>query len=163
MSSSRLFQLASKAALSQPSLASNTMMRMNHRLTTTSSTRCFSQHVRAQVSKEERKALRAARRERAAQILQAQQQQGGAAASSSSSAGSSSSTIFANKYTWYAAVGIPSALLIWGFSDENSPPAKVAEFIGLTGLIHSFSEDFAKPTYDKLLPDWSQVRMVYLQ
>jgi hypothetical protein len=44
-------------------------------------------------------------------------------------------------------------------NDENSPPAKFSELIGLSRLIRNFSEDFAKPSHDKLLPDWSQVRV----
>jgi hypothetical protein len=68
----------------------------------------------------------------------------------------------ASKWIWYAAVGVPSALLIWGLSDENSPPAKFTEMIGLTGFIHSFTDEIAKPSHEKLLPDWSQVSVAYL-
>jgi hypothetical protein len=30
--------------------------------------------------------------------------------------------------------------------------------IGLTGLIRGYADHLAKPSFDKLLPDWSQVR-----
>jgi hypothetical protein len=69
----------------------------------------------------------------------------------------------ASKWVWYAAVGVPTALLIWGLSDENSPPAKFTEMIGLTGFIHSFTDEIAKPSHEKLLPDWSQVSVAYLE
>ena len=41
--------------------------------------------------------------------------------------------------------------------DPDSPPAKFSELIGLTGLIKSFTDEIAKPSHEKLLPDWSQV------
>lgn len=112
--------------------------------------------VRKQISRQERAALRASRRERAAQLLQ--QQQAGAAAASASSGSVATRRFMASRWIWYAAVGVPSALLVWGFSDENSPPAKFSEMIGLTGFIRSYTDEIAKPSHDKLLPDWSQVR-----
>jgi hypothetical protein len=113
--------------------------------------------VRQEISSQERAALRAARRERAAQHLQNQQKEAGDAAASS--AGSIATNRFlASRWIWYAAVGVPSALLVWGFSDENSPPAKLSEMIGLTGLVRGYTDEIAKPSHDKLLPDWSQVR-----
>lgn len=108
--------------------------------------------VRKEISKAERAALRAARRERAAEVLQAQS--GDAAVSAGSSA---TNKMMASRWIWYAALGVPSIILVWGFSDENSPPAKLSDMIGLTGLVQSYTEEIAKPAHDKLLPDWSQV------
>lgn len=116
--------------------------------------------VRKQISAQERAALRATRRERAAQLLQ-QQQKEGAAATSATSGAVATRRFMASRWIWYAAVGVPSALLAWGFSDENSPPAKLSETIGLTGLIRSYTDEIAKPSHDKLLPDWSQVSDFY--
>eukprot|EP00980_Cylindrotheca_fusiformis_P015464 scaffold4347_cov117-Cylindrotheca_fusiformis.AAC.8 len=112
--------------------------------------RCLSQAVRRNVSKEERVALRAARRERANKFLQ--EQTGVDAASSGAS-----KRILASKWSIYAAVGIPSALLAWGISDTNSPPAQFSRMIGLTGVIESLSDEYVKPAHEKLLPDWSQM------
>jgi hypothetical protein len=55
-------------------------------------------------------------------------------------------------------VGVPSAILIWGFSDENSPPAQFSRMVGLTDFIGRYTEEIARPSHTKLLPDWSQVR-----
>ena len=113
--------------------------------------------VRRQVSKEERVALRAARRERAAQMLQqgAATSEGGNAVASAATVGGKQ--MLSSRWIWYLGMGIPSVLLVWGLNDENSPPAKVSEFIGLTALITSYTDQIAKPTHEKLLPDWSQV------
>jgi len=51
-------------------------------------------------------------------------------------------------------LGIPTILLSWGIADEDSPPAQVAKMVGLTGLIENFSDQFAKPHKEKLLPNW---------
>lgn len=110
------------------------------------------------VTKEERIVLRAARKERAAQVLQKAKGIEGEAAAASSSSSSSANSFLSSKYMWYASVGVPSALLIWGFSDPNSPPAKFCKMIGLTGFVESYTNEIAKPSHDKLLPDWSQVR-----
>lgn len=114
--------------------------------------------IRKSVTKEEREALRRARKEQAAKTLQSQG--GGEGASQGSSASSAVSLSTKSRWVWYVGVGVPTALLIWGVKDENSPPAKFSEMIGLTQLIRNFSEDFAKPSHDKLLPDWSQVTMI---
>jgi len=112
--------------------------------------RFFSEQVaRRQVSKEERAALRAARRERAAQALKE--------LDGTPSTEARTNRILMSKWVWYAGLGVPSALLVWGISDENSPPAKFSEIIGLTGLINSVSEKYKKPSHDKLIPDWSQM------
>lgn len=66
--------------------------------------------------------------------------------------------LMAGKYIWYAAVGVPTALLIWGFGDPDSPPARLSRWTGLTGFVRSYTDEIAKPSHDKLLPDWSQVR-----
>eukprot|EP00529_Nitzschia_sp_RCC80_P021548 CAMPEP_0113498192 /NCGR_PEP_ID=MMETSP0014_2-20120614/31026_1 /TAXON_ID=2857 /ORGANISM="Nitzschia sp." /LENGTH=415 /DNA_ID=CAMNT_0000392169 /DNA_START=171 /DNA_END=1414 /DNA_ORIENTATION=+ /assembly_acc=CAM_ASM_000159 len=105
------------------------------------------------LSKKERTALRAARRERATQVIAEAK---GETASASSSSSSSPSSINA-KYIWYASVFVPSALLVWGFSDPNSPPAKLCDLLGITGLVSSYTDEIAKPSHDKLLPDWSQM------
>jgi hypothetical protein len=114
--------------------------------------------IRHTVSKEQRVQLRAARRERAAQTMQElQAKEGGQSiASSSASKGSTTGQRFASRWIWYLGFGIPSALLVWGLNDENSPPAKLSELIGLTSLITSFTDQIAKPAHEKLLPDWSQ-------
>lgn len=113
--------------------------------------------VRKAITKEERAALRAARRERAAEVLQAQ---AGDTAVSTGSA--TTNKLMASRWIWYASVALPSAILVWGFTDENSPPAKFSEMIGLTGLIQSYTDEIAKPSHDKLLPDWSQVSYQFL-
>lgn len=118
--------------------------------------------IRKIVSPQEREALRLARRERAARVLE---QQGMGEAAASGSVGSSSGGLLSPKHSrwvWYIGIGVPCGLLGWGVGDENSPPAKLSEMIGLTALIQSFSEDFAKPSHEKLLPDWSQASFVWL-
>jgi hypothetical protein len=54
-------------------------------------------------------------------------------------------------------VGLPTALMAWGIADEESPPARLSKLIGLTGQIESWAEGFAKPSREKLLPDWQFV------
>ncbi len=101
------------------------------------------------VTAQERIALRAARKERAAKLL--------GAAGDGASGATGGRGIVGNQYFWYASVIIPSGILVWGFRDENSPPAKFAEMIGLTGFLQTYIDDIAKPSHEKLLPDWSQV------
>jgi len=107
------------------------------------------------VTQKERAALRAARKERAAQLLK--KSKGGEGESAGASSTSSKAAIFSNKYFWYASVCVPSALLIWGFSDSDSPPAKFCDLIGLSGFVQKYTDQIAKPSYEKLLPDWSQM------
>jgi hypothetical protein len=125
-------------------------------------------HPRTPVPKAERTTLRASRKERAAQFMQQQAKGGnieGDAASTAAGAAVAASTkteaaargLMSSKYIWYASIGIPTALLVWGFSDSNSPPAKLSKWIGLTGFIQQYTDEIAKPSHDKLLPDWSQV------
>jgi len=119
------------------------------------SSRHFAEVVaRKQVSKEERAILRAARRERAAAVLQ--QSSPGAETAVGAAAGAHKQ-ILASRWIWYGGLGIPVALLAWGMTDENSPPAKLAEAIGLTAYLQEWSDEYAKPVHDKLLPDWSQM------
>ena len=122
--------------------------------------RYFSEAViapRNQVSKEQRAALRAARREQAATVLQQQQSGVGGGDAASSAASGVSKQIMASKWVWYLGLGIPVGLLVWGFTDENSPPAKLADAIGLTQYLQGLSDEYAKPVHDKFLPDWSQM------
>ena len=111
------------------------------------------------LSKQERTALRAARRERATQVIAEAKGETASTGSATSGTSSSPSSIH-SKYIWYASVFVPSALLVWGFSDPNSPPAKLCDLLGITGLVSSYTDEIAKPSHDKLLPDWSQVRCV---
>lgn len=116
--------------------------------------------VRRTVTPQERAVLRAERKERATQVLQQQQQQGGeavTATSASSSTGGSRTSLKFSRWMWYAGVGLPSALLIWGLNDTNSPPAKLSQITGFSRFISSFTDQIAKPSHDKLLPDWSQM------
>ena len=92
------------------------------------------------------------------QQQQQQQQQAGSAAAAAAAGGTSSSkkassNLNWSRYVWYLGVAIPTGLIVWGFNDPNSPPAQLAQFMGITKLITEIS----KPTYDKLLPDWSQI------
>ena len=109
------------------------------------------------VTAQQRIALRAARKERAAKFLN--EGGGGSGAAGGAGAGSSQGRRFVgNKYFWYATFIVPSGILVWGLSDSNSPPAKFCELIGLTGFLAPYFDDIAKPSHEKLLPDWSQVR-----
>jgi hypothetical protein len=107
------------------------------------------------VTARERMVLRAARKERAAKFLSQGSSEGGA------STGRRSRGFVANKYFWYATFIVPSGILVWGLSDENSLPAQFSEFIGLTGFLKTYIDDIAKPSHEKLLPDWSQVRCMF--
>jgi len=108
------------------------------------------------VTAQERIALRAARKERAAKFLSRGEGSSGGAGGSGSAGGSKRGFV-ANKYFWYASFVVPSGILVWGLSDSNSPPAKLCELIGLTKFIEEFVDDIAKPSHEKLLPDWSQM------
>jgi hypothetical protein len=115
--------------------------------------------VRRKVSLEERTKLRAARKERATRILQQSQ---GTASSSASTGGANKSSArltLLSRYMWQVGLGVPTLLLVWGISDEKSPPAKFAEMIGLTDFIDDVMEQFSKPAHNKLLPDWNTVRI----
>lgn len=103
------------------------------------------------VTAQERTALREARKERAAKFLDKAVEGG------SSGAAGGKRGFVANKYFWYASFIVPTGILVWGLRDESSPPAKFAELIGLTGFLQTYIDDIAKPSHDKLLPDWSQM------
>ncbi|KAL3797196.1 hypothetical protein ACHAW5_006058 [Stephanodiscus triporus] len=128
--------------------------------------------VRREVTKAERAAMRAARKERAnafiggggmgpATSAGAGEAVGGESAATAAAVGrahkSSSSasgpTFDAARLGWYAAVVIPTAFIGWGIVDEDSPPARLSRMVGLTGMI----EEYAKPARTKLLPDWNQI------
>jgi hypothetical protein len=149
MSASRLIVSSAASSASNLWASSANLSRFQ-----SASSRCFSQAVRQTVSKEERVALRAARRERANKLIYEQTGVEGSADAASSGA---TKRIMASKWSIYAAVGVPSALLAWGVSDANSPPAQFSRLIGLSGLIESLSDEYVKPAHNKLLPDWSQV------
>jgi hypothetical protein len=142
------------------SALSSCTLRHVHKKTTTAINNTFSRRfsdatslVRPQqpVTATERIALRAARKERAAKMLN----QGGGEGGSGGAGGVSRG---ASKYFWYATFIVPSGILVWGLRDEDSPPAKLAELIGLTGFLQTYIDDIAKPSHEKLLPDWSQAR-----
>lgn len=119
--------------------------------------------VRQAVTREERAARRAARKERANAIISSigasegaavEGQIKSAAAASKQQRASASSPMFdATRVGWYAAVLIPTAAIGWGIVDDESPPAKLSRFVGLTAKI----DEFSKPTRTKLLPDWNQI------
>ena len=152
MASNRfLFAISSSARQHQQQVFSSTCKKTN-----TNYLRRFSDAVvrpQQPVTAQERVALRATRKERAAKFLS----KGGEGGSGAGGAGSSRGFV-ANKYFWYATFIVPSGILVWGLSDSNSPPAKFCELIGLTGFLETYIDDIAKPSHEKLLPDWSQVR-----
>mmetsp|Transcript_33362 Transcript_33362/g.44233 ORF Transcript_33362/g.44233 Transcript_33362/m.44233 type:complete len:465 (-) Transcript_33362:351-1745(-) len=127
--------------------------------------RCFSSSpliLRKTVSPSERAALRAARKEKAARVLQsvggnASKEGAAAAATSSASAASPMVKFDVTRLTWYIGLGLPTLLIGWGIYDDESPPAKFADMIGLKGLIGSITEEYARPMNNKLLPDWNQI------
>jgi import inner membrane translocase subunit TIM50 len=116
--------------------------------------------ARSGVTTTERATLRAARKERATEVLSGAQQAStaGAEAGASNSA-TSKATISAHnvKYYWYVGLGVPTFLLGWGIYDPTSPPAKLAKAVGLTGYVHTVSDEFARPAHAKLLPDWTDM------
>jgi hypothetical protein len=110
----------------------------------------------------ERATLRAARKERATKFM-ADQQVTTTSGANVASAGASRTTrtnLATSHLLWYLSIGIPAGLLIWGFNDEDSPPAKFCRMTGITAFIRSYTDEISKPVYDKLLPDWSQVRSI---
>mmetsp|Transcript_18920 Transcript_18920/g.28016 ORF Transcript_18920/g.28016 Transcript_18920/m.28016 type:complete len:419 (-) Transcript_18920:20-1276(-) len=106
--------------------------------------------IRRKVSLEERAALRAARKKRSQNIVQ------GDKASSSDSAGNALSA-GRIKWVWYMSVILPTGIFAWAYNDENSPPAKLSKWIGLTGFITHYTDEISKPSHEKLLPDWNQM------
>ena len=65
-------------------------------------------------------------------------------------------------WLYVGGLGIPTALVVWGWNDKDSPPAQLAKAIGLSKLVNNFAYELSKPSHDKLLPDWSQVRLAML-
>ena len=112
------------------------------------------------VTKDERAKLRAQRKQRAAQLQQQQQAQGEGAASTTAAGtgGGGQRSLRMSRWMWYAGVSVPAVVLAWGISDPDSPPAQFADMIGLKSVIDKIADDYQKPSHEKLLPDWSQVR-----
>lgn len=104
---------------------------------------------RKKVFKEERTAQRQARREQAVQSME-----GSANTSSKAAPAVPAKKPIDSRIAFGLGVGVPTALLAWGIADEESPPAQFAKMIGLTGLIEGYGDTFARPSRDKLLPDW---------
>ena len=121
--------------------------------------------VRRTVTPDERAALRAARKARTSPSSNQAPRSGDGGQSSNAAQPSTIAQISASraKYVWYLGLIVPTGLLAWGYNDENSPPAKFSEMIGLTGIVESFAEEFAKPAHEKLLPDWNQVRIISIR
>jgi hypothetical protein len=111
------------------------------------------------ISMQERMALRASRKERAAKFLESHGGVEGTSTSATTTSGSAQRRILSSRYVWYLGLGVPTAIITWGLVDENSPPALFSKYIGLTSFIHSYTDEIAKPAHEKLLPDWSQVRV----
>ncbi len=114
--------------------------------------------TRQAVTKEERAAKRAARKERANAFISmgtGGHAEGKAGQSAAATVGvhASGPMFDVTRFGWYAAVLIPTALIGWGIIDDESPLAKLSKMIGLTDKI----EEFAKPARTKLLPDWNQI------
>mmetsp|Transcript_20987 Transcript_20987/g.39681 ORF Transcript_20987/g.39681 Transcript_20987/m.39681 type:complete len:450 (-) Transcript_20987:247-1596(-) len=118
--------------------------------------------VRQAVTKEERAARRAVRKERANAFMYGMSAAEGTAEGATAAAGnqaqkataSSSGPMFdATRLGWYAAVLIPTGFIGWGIVDSESPAAKLSRMIGLADKI----EEFSKPARVKLLPDWNTI------
>jgi hypothetical protein len=144
-------------------IASSTLLRWAGRSQLYRSSRRFSDAasppVRRSVSMEERAAHRAARKERSQKLLaQARGAPAEGEAATSTGASLPGASILSTRWVWYLGVAVPVGVLVWGYNDQKSPPAKFSRAIGLTDLLSSWTEDFAKPAHDKLLPDWDQVR-----
>lgn len=115
--------------------------------------------VRKSVSMEERAANRAARKERASKFLA--QARGTPLQDGSASIPAAGRSMLASRWVWYAGVAVPAGLIFWGYNDENSPPSRFSEAIGLTDWISGWTDQFAQPSHEKLLPDWSQVSVCF--
>eukprot|EP00985_Skeletonema_marinoi_P026391 scaffold20447_cov88-Skeletonema_marinoi.AAC.4 len=92
--------------------------------------------VRQAVTKEERAARRAARKEQASAVIS---NKGAVSGEAAKSAGPS---FDASRMGWYAAVIIPTALIGWGIVDDDSPLAQLSRMVGLTDAI----EEYAVPS-----------------
>lgn len=103
------------------------------------------------ITLQQRAALRQARKQQASRVLEEQ----------TGTTKNRSSSVTMSRYMWYVGLAVPTVLLVWGIGDPDSPPAKVSKMIGLTGFIDSYTESIAKPSHEKLLPDWSQVLILF--
>ena len=112
--------------------------------------------VRKSVSMEERAANRAARKERASKFL-AQARGDSVTQMALPPFPAAGRSVLASRWVWYAGVAVPAGLIFWGYNDENSPPARFSDAIGMTDWISGWTDQFAQPSHEKLLPDWSQV------
>jgi len=45
----------------------------------------------------------------------------------------------------------------WGIYDDESPPAQLVRMVGLSDKIEGFADEFARPSREKLIPDWNQL------
>lgn len=158
----RLAGLVVNASKSHCKYTNNIRNNVRHESTTPASA-----PVRQAVTKEERVAKRAARKERANAVMSSVgaaeggtvggQSESAAAAvgnqAQKASASASGPMFDATRLGWYAAVLIPTAFIGWGIADDESPLAKLSRKVGLTDKI----EEFHKPARTKLLPDWNQI------
>mmetsp|Transcript_18695 Transcript_18695/g.24280 ORF Transcript_18695/g.24280 Transcript_18695/m.24280 type:complete len:422 (+) Transcript_18695:196-1461(+) len=113
---------------------------------------------RGNVTKEQRAALRAARKEKA-QAFRKDQDGSSAAEGSGGFGGKQKMTPISGsnaKLLWYAGAGIPTLLIAWGVWDNESPPAKLAYMLGLK----KFQDTFYVPPTNKLLPNWEDMPYV---
>jgi hypothetical protein len=117
---------------------------------------------RRTVSPVERTQLRLARKQQAdATLRQAQQQETTANATTPTT--TSTQKPWDSRIVYGLGVGLPTFFLSWAIYDDQSPPAQLAQTLGITTFIQNIAQDFAKPSRPKLLPDWSQVRCSFLQ
>lgn len=162
MLSARSIRIAGLAANASKSCKYTNNIGNNFRRESTSA------NVRQVVTKEERAARRAARKESANAFMSSMGATEGAAVGGTSesaaaagavgkqaqkSSAASGPMFDATRLGWFAAVLIPTAFIGWGIADEDSPPAKLSKMIGLTDTI----SEYAKPSRTKLLPDWNQI------
>ena len=115
--------------------------------------------LRKPVSIEERAANRAARKERASKFIA--QARGTPMPEGEGATATAGRSVLATRWVWYMGVLVPAGVLFWGYNDKDSPPAKLSDAIGLTDWLTSWTDQYAKPSHDKLLPDWSQVSVLY--
>jgi hypothetical protein len=134
------------------------------RSTTTATRRKFADvvaaPVRREVTPDERAALRASRKARTSPSSNQSPKSGGGQPDAAHSSMTAQISASRAKYVWYLGLIVPTGLFAWGYNDENSPPAKFSEIVGLTGVIRGFADEIAKPAHEKLLPDWNQVSII---
>ena len=64
-------------------------------------------------------------------------------------------TVENRNYAVYGGFFLLAGVFSWGVLDEDSPPAKVSEFLGFRKFWDEYiAESFNKPVREKLLPDW---------